>query len=40
MAILKLLNLKRFRVIDGTKSIEEINEMIINEINILEGVNK
>lgn len=31
---------KRFRVIDGTKSIEEINEMIINEINILEGVNK
>lgn len=31
---------KRFRIIDGTKSIEEINEMIINEINILEGVNK
>ncbi|MDY0082384.1 MAG: dTMP kinase [Ignavibacteriaceae bacterium] len=31
---------KRFRVIDGTKSIKEINEKIINEINILEGVNK
>ena len=31
---------KRFRIIDGTKSIKEINEQIINEINILEGVNK
>ncbi|MDT3696572.1 MAG: dTMP kinase [Ignavibacterium sp.] len=31
---------KRFRVIDGTKSINEINELIINEINIFEGVNK
>ncbi len=31
---------KRFRVIDGAKSIKEINEKIINEINILEGVNK
>lgn len=31
---------KRFRVIDGTKSVKEINEKIISEINILEGVNK
>lgn len=31
---------KRFRIIDGTKSIKEINEQIINEINILEGVSK
>ena len=31
---------KRFRIIDGTKSIQEINEQIVNEINILEGVNK
>lgn len=31
---------RRFRIIDGTKSIIEINEQIVNEINILEGVNK
>ncbi|MCZ7610889.1 MAG: dTMP kinase [Ignavibacterium sp.] len=31
---------KRFRVIEGTKSVKEINEKIISEINILEGVNK
>jgi dTMP kinase len=29
-------NEKRFRVIDGTKSIEEINKNIIEEINLLE----
>lgn len=28
---------KRFRVIDGTKNIEQINEQIINEIKSLEG---
>jgi len=28
----------RFRVIDGTKSIKQINEQIINEIKSLEGV--
>jgi dTMP kinase len=33
-------NEKRFRVIDGTQNIKEINEQIINEIKILEGVNK
>jgi dTMP kinase len=31
---------KRFKVIDGTQNIKEINEQIINEIKILEGVNK
>jgi dTMP kinase len=30
----------RFRVIDGTQNINEINEQIINEIKSLEGVNK
>ena len=29
---------KRFRVIDGTLSIEKIHELIINEIKTLEGV--
>ena len=29
---------KRFRVIDGTQNIKQINEQIINEINSLEGV--
>jgi dTMP kinase len=29
-------NEKRFRVIDGTKSIEEINKNVIEEINLLE----
>lgn len=28
---------KRFRVIDGTKNIKQINEQIINEIKSLEG---
>ncbi len=31
---------KRFRVIDGTQNINQINEQIINEIKSLEGVNK
>jgi len=31
---------KRFRVIDGTQNIKQINEQIINEINSLEGINK
>ena len=30
-------NEKRFRIIDGTQSIEKINEQIINEIKSLEG---
>jgi len=29
---------KRFRVIDGTQNIKQINEQIINEIKSLEGV--
>ena len=29
---------KRFRIIDGTQSIEKINELIINEIRSLEGL--
>jgi len=29
---------KRFRIIDGTQSIEKINELIINEIKSLEGL--
>ena len=31
---------KRFKVIDGTQSINQINVQIINEIKSLEGVNK
>ncbi|HMN23160.1 MAG: dTMP kinase [Ignavibacteriaceae bacterium] len=31
---------KRFRVIDGTQNINQINEQIINEIKSLEGVKK
>ena len=31
---------KRFRVIDGTQNINQINEQIIKEIKSLEGVNK
>ena len=31
---------KRFKVIDGTQSIQQINELIINEIKLLESVNK
>jgi len=31
---------KRFRVLDGTQSINSLNEMILKEINILEGVKK
>ena len=31
---------KRFRVIDGTQNINQINEQIIKEINSLEGVSK
>jgi dTMP kinase len=31
---------KRFRVIDGRQNIKEINEQIINEIKLLEGINK
>ena len=33
-------NEKRFRVIDGTKSIEEINKKIIEEINLIEKKEK
>ena len=29
---------KRFRIIDGTQSIEKINELILNEIKTLEGL--
>lgn len=29
---------KRFRIIDGTQSIEKINELILNEIKSLEGL--
>ena len=31
---------KRFRIIDGTQNINQINEQIIKEINSLEGVSK
>lgn len=31
---------KRFKVIDGTQSIQQINELIINEIKLLESINK
>ena len=31
---------KRFRVIDGTQNIKQINTQIINEIKSLEGINK
>lgn len=31
---------ERFRVINGTQNIDQINEQIIKEINSLEGVNK
>jgi thymidylate kinase len=33
-------NEKRFRIIDGTKTIEEINKKIIEEINLIEKKEK
>ena len=33
-------NEERFRVINGTQNIDQINEQIIKEINSLEGINK